>query len=288
MPRRLTVLTLVLAVILAGAWYKERENRRDWETQTAWNQKIERLTSDGLKHKEIMVAQVRSWWTKPNGLSKVESEWNDGEPLELTQMDDLQHATWIDPKYNIEHKFTFRDGIVIGHGTGWGPRSVLATYPRPANFSRSSEAESIREINLGCAIILWFHLFLASLATKDSRWLEEGAIITAITAGVAWLVDPIHSISWHGIFSNDNLVFALIMLVLSGVLLAIRRADAAVGWGFRFSLRGMLIAMTAVALLLALGPVGYVALAVASGAVLLGVLRFLQIRGATSHEPQVG
>lgn len=278
MSSRPLILLLAFTLILLGAWYKERENRADWEAQLKWQGNIDRLTIEGGQQKDRLVAQIRSWWkepdilSKPNILSKIEAEWNDGKKLPLRREGEFDHATWVDPIYNQKYMFKFREGRLVALTTGWGTGDLLTAYPQPTSHSRTSTAESIRSAMLACAVILWFVLYLGAMVVKDQRWLEQGALLAALTAGAAWLTNPMYSVSWHGIFSNDSLFYAVVMLVLTGALMAARRANALFIRNFRFSLKKLLFALTAVAILLALGPVGFVALAVMGLAGLVGFL----------------
>ena len=81
---------------------------------------------------------------------------------------------------------------------------------------------------------------------------------------MAWLVNPFYSITWSGVFSNDNLFFAALMLVASAALLGMtlqkRSARSPSISEFRFRLFDLLVIVTAAAILLATGPFGYVTL----------------------------
>ncbi len=85
--------------------------------------------------------------------------------------------------------------------------------------------------------------------------------VLAIAYGMAHLVNPYYSLSAIGILSNDKLFFAAFILTLSilltGTTFAATQADARPLFPIRFGLRRMFGAMTVVACLLALGPVGY-------------------------------
>jgi hypothetical protein len=81
---------------------------------------------------------------------------------------------------------------------------------------------------------------------------------------MAWLVDPYYSMASQGIFNNDNLFFATVMLLLSVWALAHVVSSMSVSGElqarFHFGLRELLLLVTVVAMMLAVGPFGYVTL----------------------------
>jgi uncharacterized protein involved in exopolysaccharide biosynthesis len=98
-------------------------------------------------------------------------------------------------------------------------------------------------------------------------------LATALICGMAWLVDPNYSITWRGVFSNDNLFFSALMLfgaaALLGVTLRTGTERPPLVSEIRFRLSDGLVGMTVAAILLAIGPFGYVTLLAGMAAALI-------------------
>ena len=116
-------------------------------------------------------------------------------------------------------------------------------------------------------------------------WVMLGA---ALASGMAWLVNPVYTISWAGVFSNDGLAFAAIMVASALYLLAVSLADEPANRlaGVSFGMRHLLIATTLVAAVLATGPIGYVTLlTLVAGLSMFAVFYYFHRTSASSGAP---
>jgi hypothetical protein len=131
------------------------------------------------------------------------------------------------------------------------------------------------------AAIAWLvALGVAVISRRFGLVAAEAMVVISLACGTAWLVSPLYDLSLQGIVSNDSLFFALLMYLLSLSLLAFRLPNDKLP-RFQFQVRTLLSVTGLVAILLAMGPFGYVALAALSaGAVLLvTVQRLLRVAG---------
>jgi hypothetical protein len=88
-------------------------------------------------------------------------------------------------------------------------------------------------------------------------------VVLSVACGMAWLVSPLYDLTLQGILSNDSLGIALVMYVVSLGLMAFRVRHHQL-LKFQFRVRTLLTITGLVAILLAMGPFGYVALAAIS------------------------
>ena len=105
-------------------------------------------------------------------------------------------------------------------------------------------------------------------------------LAAALASGMAWLVNPGYSISRQGVFSNDSLFWALVMLIFSIYLLAVTTALHSPHMAlklpsFQFRLRQLLLAVTVAAVLLAAGPFGwFVSITAIAGTLVFAVVYY--------------
>jgi hypothetical protein len=122
-------------------------------------------------------------------------------------------------------------------------------------------AESIRKLIPRSAIVAWFLAFaVAATSNRFGRIAAESMVAVSLACGAAWLVNPLYSLTFRGVFSNDPLFSALMMYLASVSLLAMRTPiDHA---SIRFNLRALMAIIAAIAVLMAMGPLDYVAILV--------------------------
>src|SRR6185295_12020515 len=88
--------------------------------------------------------------------------------------------------------------------------------PQPTRASRESAAELMRRPLPTVGVYAWLAATLCWCALRNWRVLAaEMSLAAALLAGMAWLVDPAYSVTSQGVFNNDNLFFAALMLLAS-------------------------------------------------------------------------
>jgi hypothetical protein len=289
-PRRaLTIVWVVfLSALFAFGSYKSSINRRDDEMQAQWRAKIDQ------RQKEIEIewprrtAWIRSLPKHPDSRQKLETEFNGGQPFDLNNDGRRQTLKWSDPIYGGELELTFENGVLIGHGAHWGTGRLGRLYPQPAQLGSIGWTESWRLALIRPSIGVWISALIAAIAFSGQRELfAQVMLAAALTCGTAWLLHPHYSWTWNGIFSNDMLFFAVPMIAFGVAMTANAMAARPDAIRPRYSLRMAFIAMTVAALLLATGPFGYMALAVATGCLLLGWAVY-QVARARTRQMQEG
>jgi hypothetical protein len=99
------------------------------------------------------------------------------------------------------------------------------------------------------------------------------ALAASLANGMAHLVNPYYSLTSRGVFSNDNLFLSALMLfgaaALLGVTLQNISARPLLISEIRFRMSDVLIGVTGAAILLAIGPFGYVTLLAGMSATLV-------------------
>ncbi|TWT78539.1 hypothetical protein Pla123a_13320 [Posidoniimonas polymericola] len=272
----------VLALIIALGAFKADQNRRDREAQRAYDDLIAQLDKEGgLEHQKL------SQWSKSlfdadNARRETEETLNAGEPWETRMVadrvgDGREVATWRHPKYGIEMQYTFDGDDLASFTAGIGRGLLQERTPRPQPFSLEGPAESLRQLIPLAAGPIWLAGFAGAIfSARHGLLAAEAMLAAAFSTFIAHAVNPhtVMRITWF----TDQEWFALLMLAASLVMLA-WRAPARQG-GLRFSMRELLIAMTAAAVLLAIGPFGWLMLGVlAASALLYAATRRLRPRG---------
>ena len=279
---RWTCWLAVLVAILSLSWLKVDENQRDRDQQRSWRIGIRKAQAVNQLEAEELVGWLRDLNTQANSRQKVRDGLNDGKPFEVKEVNHLEIAMWKDPQSDIALELKFDGELLVGHVINFRTGPLLQSFPQPEQFSYHSWLEVLRESVISSAIALWFIAFsVAILVRKWGRIACEVMVLTSLAAGAAWLVSPIYSLTVRGVFSNDNLFYALMMYMVSLGMLAyyVPRSDLSP----RFSLRGLLAITTAFAVLLALGPLGYIAMAY----FVFGVVAFLLTQRWGDYETEL-
>ncbi len=263
-------LMVIVAILLMGK-FKDEENRSDREQQTVWRQQLKILQVEAQVEFERLGAWLRTLNSQADAKQQIEKELQGGEPFLLKKHGKYQVANWTHPKYGIQVELQFFEKKLVGHGSHTG----TVPLPQPSRHSFDSNAESVRKKIPRPAIAAWLAaLFVAAVSARYGRVAEEFMLAISLACGTAWLVNPWYSITLLGIFSNDILFFALLMYLASIFLLALRTPKYHMS--MRFSLRTLLAITTALAVLMAMGPFGYVMISVfAIGGLLFAVLLLL-------------
>jgi hypothetical protein len=174
--------------------------------------------------------------------------------------------------------------VLRGSNAHWGfvPEEL---FSRPPATARTNAAEWLRRQIARACVWGWLVAFACYFTMPRRRLIAAHLMLsTALACGMAWLVNPYYSLASQGIFSNDNLFFAAVMLLLSVWALAHVLSSMSVSGElnarFHFGLRELLLLVTIVAMMLAVGPFGYVALlSLLSCAAAFAVLFIYERRG---------
>jgi hypothetical protein len=184
-------------------------------------------------------------------------------------------ARWTDPRYGTKYELTFAGDKLIGHGMEGGTAFLEKAYPRPVRTGLKDWRESIRRELIPPAAAVWILAMFVCWALPRVRVsAAETMIAASLVCGAAWLTSPWYSVTWQGVFANDKLFYALVMFWVGVTILAMCMPSDAVGRP-RFQLQTLLGAIAVCGVLLALGPVGYVAL----GMLVLGLVQFAVVWG---------
>jgi hypothetical protein len=288
------VWLVILSLVFVFGWRKSVENARDAQARRAWYAEQAELSKAGQIEWKRFIAQLDSLQGKPGSQKALEDELNGGAPFELQPLELAESRNnetrkvfhWTHPKYGANYSFEFDDGVLVGRGARWGgvPETL---HPQPILTARTNSAEWLRQHIARFAGYIWLAAIACWIALSNWRLLTaQVSLAAALASGMAWLVNPAYSITWGGVFSNDNLFFAAVMLVSSAALLGIsspkRAARTSLMSEFRFRLFDLLVIVTATAILLAAGPFGYVALlaALAVAFVFATFFCLFRLRGA--------
>lgn len=265
-PRRLIIWILVLAVVLGFGWYKSVENRRDRERQAAWRAEFARLESEAKKEHQRWRDWLRGLYSLADARQEAADKLNGGRPFTVEPDGDYETARWTDPKYGIELELTFAGEKLVASGSHFGTGALLAAHPRPTRLAQASRAEAARQFVAQWCGWLWLVTLVVSIRGRWGRIGAEAMLALALAYGTALLVQPHCTLTPRGVFSNDPLFFAFLMYLVSlaclASLVSTERRVRDQAWRIRFSLRSLLALITAIALLLAMGPFGYVTLCV--------------------------
>lgn len=284
------VWLVFLSIVIAIGWTKSAENSHDERALRDWEVEHAELEKAAVVDWNRRMAEFGSLQGMPGSQKELEDELNGGAPFEfyspagknLPSGDTRDVFIWTDPKYGAVYTFYFTDGIFVGlTANGGGVNGHL--HPRPNYSARSNSAESLRQRIARFSTYIWCAAIFCWLAARSWRLLAaQIALAAAITSGMAWLVNPFYSITWQGVFSNDSLFFAVVMLAISAALLGITLGRAAASTSsspaIRFRLLDLLMIITASAILLALGPFGYVALSALLATFIVFASFFLLVR----------
>jgi hypothetical protein len=268
-------------LIFGFGWYKSVENARDDLALLQWNKRQAELTKEGGVEWKRLIALIHSLQSKPGSQKALEGELNGGAPFTLRALTAIERAQnegrevfdWVHPKYDVTYKLYFQDGTLQGSNGHWGgvPESL---HPRPLYTARTDAAEWLRQriarfagyVYLA-AIVGWFTLSKHRLLTAQI------ALAAALAYGMAWLVNPYYSITWRGVFSNDSLFLGALLLFGAAALLGVTLRTGAerppLFSEIRFRLSDVLVVVTVAAILLAIGPFGYVTLLAGMAAALV-------------------
>jgi hypothetical protein len=288
------VWLVFLSLVFVFGWRKSVENAREAQALRAWEVEHAELTKAGQIEWTRFIAQLDSLHAKPGSQKALEDELNGGVPFDLQPLEPGESRNnetrkvfnWTHPKYGADYSFEFDNGVLVGRGAHWGgvPETL---HPRPKLTARTNSVERLRQHITRFASYTWLAAIACWIVLRNWRLLcAQVSLAAALASGMAWLVNPFYSITWNGVFSNDNLFFAAVMLVLSAALLGIssqkRAARPPLMSEFRFRLFDLLVIVTIAAILLAAGPFGYVTLlaAVAVALVFAMFFYFFRLRGA--------
>jgi hypothetical protein len=271
---RFIAWTIVLATIFAYGWYNARQVEQYREAQARW----EKAQAEHAKQSQIEIQRIGNLLSNLVGKAsqhEVEQQLNRAQPFELRREGDAEVTTWQDADYFVNSELSFRNGTLVGSSVGFNG-TFAQRNPAPIT-PWTKPAESWRRWFVRVAAWTWGIAGVAWIAIPRGRLLTAQIMLaTALATGAAIAVHPGYSITWQGIFSNDNLFFAAIMVALSIVALArtLRRQSSKTSFRVQFGLRHALIAITVLAVILAAGPFGYFTFSVAIFCITLFALAF--------------
>jgi hypothetical protein len=267
--RRVTFIAwaVFLTLVFGFGWKKSAENERESQALSDWSAGYATFSKEADAEWRRLIAYLDSVHAKPGSQKSLEVELNGGQPFELRESDTnaRQLIDWSHPKYGGRASFEFENGVLVGRNANWGtpPESL---YPRPQAVARTNSAEWLRLRIAKFAGIAWLIGLAIWFVFRRQRMIAAQLLLAlALAYGMAQVVNPHYSLTWQGIFSNDPLFFAVVMLAVSVVLLAGTLAARTSNDTLRpqFGVRHALIAITLIAAPLAAGPFGYLTLAVA-------------------------
>jgi hypothetical protein len=281
---------VALTVVFAFGWYKSAENTRDQAAMNHWSRRQAEL----LRSESAAVAQVRNllrtYHGRPNSQRAMERELNRGEPFRTQRIGARDVVRWTDAVHNFGYRLSFDNGVL----SGWNMDRGNVRQPLPSRTAWDGPAETWRRRIVRLGVNLWFVGLLGwFIATRRRQYVARSIAAqvmlgAALASGMAWLVNPVYTISWAGVFSNDGLAFAAIMVASALYLLAVSLADEPANRlaGVSFGMRHLLIATTLVAAVLATGPIGYVTLlTLVAGLSMFAVFYYFHRTSASSGAP---
>jgi hypothetical protein len=285
----LIVVLAAFAAIFAFGWQKSIENDRAREAQAKWNAERADFHHQVRAEIEKVRARLHSLQTKPDSQQKLADAINGGRPFDTRLKGNRDVTEWSLPDSGYGFLFEFENGKLMG----WDMNHLSAAkvedrweqVHRPPSLG---QMEIWRRNIVTLTGYLWAIAFAAWALLRDRRVASSSVMLAAALAcGMALLVNPAYPITWHGVFSNDNLVFGALMVVFSIYMLAVtfamRTRHIQPLPTIRFRLRDLLVLITVSAAVLAVGPLGYLTFAVfLIGTVLFAaVFYFYHLRAQT-------
>lgn len=280
---------IFLAAIFSYGWYHARQVEQFHLETTRWHYALakyqERSTEEVIRVRELLAVP----FGKPGSQREAERIVNRGQPFDLRKQGDLDVTNWHDPDHLVQISMEFRDGVLVGLSVSGEDGSFSKRNPAPTPLW-TKLGETWRRRFIRIAVWTWIVAGATWLIPSRHRLMAAQAMLAAASvAGAALAVHPGYSISWQGVFSNDHLFYALVMLVISVIALArtLRRQSSRSSFRVQFGLRHALIAITILAILLAAGPFGYFTLAVAIfGITLFAAVYIFKRSPVTAHGEQ--
>jgi hypothetical protein len=283
----ITAWAIFLAILFAYGWYNARQVEQYREAQARW----EKAQAEHAKQSQVEIQRIGNLLSNLVGKAsqrEVEQQLNRGHPFELRREGDAEVATWQAPDYFVNSELSFRGGTLVGSSVGFDGNFAQRNPAPIAPWTKPAEAW--RHWFVHVAAWTWGIAGAAWIAIPRGRLLTAQIMLAAaLAAGTALAVHPGYSMTWQGIFSNDNLFFAAIMLAISIVALALtlRQQHTEMSFRVQFGLRHALIAITVFAIILATGPFGYLTFAVAVfGITSFATAYFFKRRPATAPGEQ--
>ncbi len=279
----LVAWVIFLAVVFGFGWYKSAENARDWRKAREWDERYQQLMKDGEAEWTRWIEHFRSLQVNRGSQRLLEEELNGGQPFDLRHEGEDEVYEWTEPKFGGKVWLRFRSGELRGHSGNWGTDRLLAVHPQPLRQAHDKTADRIRRRIASAGVYTWLAAFVVWMVVSRRRLVAAQVMLAAaLASGMAWLVNPAYTITGRGVFSNDNLFWAALMIVISVYLLAVTlsvhaKTELEVP-RVRFGLRQLLLAVTVAAILLAAGPFGFVTFNVAVGGMLLFMLVYHHYR----------
>jgi hypothetical protein len=262
-PRYLAWL-LLMVLILGFGWFKNAENERERQECGAYQERFRALRQLSKIHYGELTSWAKDLLKNQNPAKEIAEKLFDGDMPPFEKKQDEEVIRWVSPEEGLNFEFTFRQSRYCGFVShcDYGPTGEAWTPP--PNFAHVGRAESIRRTLIPCLVFGWIAALVVFWFLSEFRQLAtEAMLVLAIACGTTLMVSPFYSLTWHGIFSNDQLAYAAGMFLCSFVFLGQQFAEThGPEMKFQYSLRTMFVVMTAVAILMAIGRVGYVAIPV--------------------------
>jgi hypothetical protein len=205
---------VTLLVLLAGAAIvvkaSQNEDRRARIAER--NRKIESIEALGWE----VTARVQMAFRQDMSIDEFEEEFGPLSPLTGRSERGLEDKTHIyvhEPSQRGFH-LRFEDGVLMGFEFSQGsddidPGVVLETRGYLVG-------ESIRKGILSWALFAWLVALVVGIARPRFRpHVARILLVVAAICAACWFLDPGYSPTWEGVASDDNLVWASILLILS-------------------------------------------------------------------------
>lgn len=237
----------VIGLCLGGGGIRLWQNHQRKATSAAWERQQTRLLNAGLAARQL-IRKLDDRIQEPDGTwhdrtrTEVERVLNDGKPFtpvpaETGDNDNarVEWANWTDPVSGWGFILKFRDGGLTGYRLTNTGTTANPQPPGPPPFDRFThkvQRAFAGSFSFGIGTVAWLIAFVLYLGWKQQRKvLAEVMLALTLLCGTAWLTWPGYSLTVKGIFSNDMLFWAVLMLVVSlAVLAAAKRMDARPPW----------------------------------------------------------
>lgn len=251
------VCMLAISSILALAWMKDAENQRDREIVAAWQHESDELAIKAEAEATRVDAWLKGLFHQEGVRPEIEARLSNWTLSTVPQMqEDIDDLSWLHPQYGIELDMTFAGDKLVGLSRGY---DFTRVFPMPPLWSRSGYSESFRCLTAGLCVLGW--AAAVAIAAGLPHYRPSAAklmIVCGLGVGAAWLVSPWYSLNLPSILSNSWLVLSMMMYLFGVLALSLCvTLDAVTA---QFNLRTMLLVTAVVALLVAIGPLGYVAI----------------------------
>lgn len=209
---KLATISLGAAAVLVTAWLsackadrRARDRQRNDEARAAFE--LGKEVNDHVSA-AVRVSMSFAEFQKEFGAVSDLHGMMEGKPTQMT------HSYCHAPSQRVFY-LQFEHGVLVGYSSH-SSNNVQTDFvvETPSYLA----GEPIRQQVLGISSLGWFGFLVGGLLVRRLRPIAAVVLpILAVVCGLCWLLAPNYTLTWHGMSSNDKLLYAAFMLFVSAV-----------------------------------------------------------------------